>query len=172
MSTGTDTEETFGTLQVYVYSPEQRDALPKNDVDVLNTSSREECSCTIRTKNDKIYVCSSNEDIIHVLAPTESEYPQGLGDQSLMSTVVESFGKSGSDTPGLLFQPRLGAVDDDGTLLIVDEMNNRLQVVDKDSQWTVLDLEPPVLYPLGAVTCGHKLYVVSKGSGNTLTVYA
>ena len=173
MPTGTDTEETFGTLQVYAYSPEHvRDAQPENDADTLNTSSSEECSCTIRAKNDKIYVCSSNEDMIHVLAPTDSEYPQGLGDQSLMSTVAASFGKSGSEAPGELFQPRLGAVDDDGTLLIVDEMNNRLQVVDKDNQWMVLDLQPPVLYPLGAVTCGHKLYVVSKGDGNKLAVYA
>ena len=168
---GPDVEETSGIIHGFIYSPDQRVSCPQQNDDALKMSTGER-SHTIRTREDLIYACSSDEHVIHVLPFKDRIYPQlSLGSGFFESTVVTSYGKFGSKAPGELFQPRLGAVDDDGTLLIADEMNNRLQVVDKDSQWTVLDLEPPVLYPLGAVTSGQKLYVVSKGNGNKLTLY-
>ena len=55
--------------------------------------------------------------------------------------------------------PYLCMVDGDEGMLIADCNNERLQVRERSGQWSVLDLQPPVIRPNGAVVIDNRLYV-------------
>ena len=63
--------------------------------------------------------------------------------------------------PGVLCGSRLCQVDVDGSALVADRNNDRLQVMRADGTWSVVDLDQPVSYPAGAVWCNASLYVAN-----------
>ena len=67
------------------------------------------------------------------------------------------------DAPGVLFGPLLCQVDDEGSALMADWGNQRLQVMRADGAWSVVDLDQAVGGPQGAVWCSPSLYVVNNG---------
>ena len=61
--------------------------------------------------------------------------------------------------PGVLCFPRLCQVDADGSALVADCFNDRLQVMRADGTWSVVELDQAVSLPVGAVWCNESLYV-------------
>ena len=51
--------------------------------------------------------------------------------------------------------------DDDGSVLIADCGNNRLQVMSEQGEFNVLQLKPPVSVPRSAVLFNNQLYLTS-----------
>ena len=62
--------------------------------------------------------------------------------------------------PGVLCGSQICQVDVDGSVLVTDRGNDRLQVMRADGTWSVLDLNQPVSRPTGAAWCNGSLYVV------------
>ena len=52
--------------------------------------------------------------------------------------------------------------DDDGSVLIAEEGNDRLQVMSEQGEFSVLKLQPPVSGPSSAVLFNNQLYVTSR----------
>ena len=55
--------------------------------------------------------------------------------------------------------PYIAASDSEGAVLIADMDNYRLQVLSASRKWSIVQLEPGVLQPYGALIVGGKLYV-------------
>ena len=71
----------------------------------------------------------------------------------------QTHGKFGT-AAGEFHYPYLCSVETDGSMLVADFFNNRLQVFHND-EWRVLPLQPQPFKPNGAVVTQHALYVVT-----------
>ena len=92
---------------------------------------------------------------------------------SLSGELLQTYGARGSRDAGQFDHPYICADDDDGSVLIADWNNDRLQVMSEQGEFSVLQLQPPVSRPLGAVLFNNQLYVVSNpGFGNSIYKYA
>ena len=58
--------------------------------------------------------------------------------------------------------PRLCSIESDGSMLVADLFNDRLQVF-HDGKWSILPLQPQPSRPVGAVVTQHALYVIARG---------
>ena len=116
-------------------------------------------SITLSAKNNRLFCCSLQDAVIHIY--------------SLSGELLQTHGKPGHRAAGRLCSPyicKTGDADDDGSVLIVDLHNNRLQVMNERGKFRVLHLEPPVLQPRSAVLFNNFLYVVSLD--NTIFKYS
>ena len=64
--------------------------------------------------------------------------------------------------------PRMFSMESNGSMLVADQFNDRLQLF-HDDEWRVLQLQPSPTEPMGAVVTEHVLFVVSRG--NKLIMY-
>ena len=60
--------------------------------------------------------------------------------------------------------PSIASSDSDGAVLVADFDNDRLQVLSASRQWSLVQLEPGVDKPYGAIVVGGKLYVTENGN--------
>ena len=103
---------------------------------------------TLSVKNNQIKCCSTSDNMIAVY--------------SLSGELLHTYGKSGKGDAGTFDWAFICADDDDGSVLIADHDNNRLQVMSEQEEFSVLQLQPPVSRPRGAVLFNNKLYVTSE----------
>ena len=75
--------------------------------------------------------------------------------------VLLSCGNLRKGDAGYLYCPYISDDDDDGSVLIADRGNNRLQVLNKQGVFRVLQLEPDVAAPRNAVLFDGHIYVTS-----------
>ena len=102
---------------------------------------------TLSVKNNSMKCSSTREDKIEVY--------------SLSGELLQTHGTWGSDDAGELSCSAICADDEEGSVLIADRDNNRLQVMSEKGEFTVLQLQPPVTEPCSAVVFNDKLYVTS-----------
>ena len=69
-----------------------------------------------------------------------------------------STGCKGSEGPDQFINPHSCATDA-GAVLIADSYNNRLQLLNANGQWCIVQLQPPVKGPCGACLMNDTLYV-------------
>ena len=105
------------------------------------------CLKTLSVMNNQIKCCSSKDNKIAVY--------------SLRGELLQTYGTHGRGDAGLLNYPLICADDDDGSVLIADHDNDRLQVMREQGEFSVLQLQPPVSLPCSAVLINNKLYVTS-----------
>ena len=66
---------------------------------------------------------------------------------------------------GVLHGPRLCQVDAEGSVLVADSYNQRLQVMSADGTWSVVDLDDRTLsFPRTALWMNESLYVANYGT--------
>ena len=94
-----------------------------------------------------------------------------MSELSLSGEALQTFGEKESGAAGKLNSPRLCMVDGDENMLIADRDNKGLQVRERSGQLSVLDLQPPVNRPTGAVIIDNKLYVSSSCGIYKLLLY-
>ncbi len=108
-------------------------------------SSKDYNLITLCISNDSLYVCTDVDDRVDIY--------------SLSGHKQSSFGKEGSGEAGLVNRPFIAASDTGGAALIADCNNRRLHVLSARRQWSIVQLEPAVSNPYGALLVGGKLYV-------------
>lgn len=110
--------------------------------------------------NKSIKCCAAHANQIDVYVPMSD---------SIQHTYM--YGRPGSKVAGELNYPLISDDDDeDGSLLIADSRNNRIQVMTSHGEYTVLKLDPPVTVPRSAVLFNNHLYVMSMNN-DTLVKY-
>ena len=103
---------------------------------------------TMATANGSIYLASNLDDRVLVMSQD--------GDPLMVH------GSEGRGPPGEFLRPYLCDVDSEGSILVADRGNSRLQVFDSNKiEWSEVDLWPPVTSPGDAVLLNNNLYVVS-----------
>ena len=102
---------------------------------------------TLSISNNQLKCCSFGDDIIKVY--------------SLSGELLQSYGTRGRGDAGQLNGPFICGDDDDGSVLITDQGNSRLQVMSEQGEFSVLQLQPPVSQPRDAMLFNDKLYVTS-----------
>ena len=80
---------------------------------------------------------------------------------SLNGELLQTYGTQGRGDAGQFDHPYISADDDDGSVLIVDQGNNRLQVMSEQGEFSVVQLQPTVSQPRSAVLFNNNLYVKS-----------
>ena len=101
---------------------------------------------TLSVKNNQIKCCSTHDNKIAVY--------------SLSSELLQTYGTSGRNGgAGQLNFPFICADDDDGSVLIADRYNDRLQVMSEQGEFSVLQLQPPVTLLTRAMLFNNQLYV-------------
>ena len=103
---------------------------------------------TLSVQNNQVKCCSRDEHKIAVY--------------SLTGQLLQTHGSYGSGDAGQFKYPYTCGDDDDGSMLIADYNNDRLQVMSKQGEFSVLQLQPPVSRPRGAVLFNNNLYVTSQ----------
>ena len=109
------------------------------------------CSCvksynhTLRVTSCSITLACPGNDRIYVLDIS--------GEQQ------QTHGKKGMAVGEFSF-PRLCSAESDGSMLVADHNNNRLQVF-HDGEWCVQQLQPQPFEPMDAVVTPHAIYVVT-----------
>ena len=78
---------------------------------------------------------------------------------SLSGELLQTYGTRGRGDAGQLNWPFIS--DDDGSVLIADRKNDRLQVMSEQGEFSVLQLQPPVSGRCSAVLFNNQLYVTS-----------
>ena len=104
-------------------------------------------SLTLSISNNQLKCCSRGDDIIKVY--------------SLSGELLQTHGTCGSGDAGHLYYPCISDDDDDGSVLIADCGNHRLQVMSEQGEFSLLQLPPPELRPCSAVLFNNQLYVTS-----------
>ena len=107
----------------------------------------------LSVKNSKIKCCSNDDHKIAVY--------------SLTAEFLLAYGTRGRGDAGQLYNPYILDDDDDGSVLIADRNNHRLQVMSEQWKFNVIQLQPPVSRPDGAVLINNKLYVTSDDNKKT-----
>ena len=90
-----------------------------------------------------------------------SEGNGGIKVYSLSGKLLQTHGTCGSGDAGHLYYPCISDDDDDGSVLIADCGNHRLQVMSEQGEFSLLQLPPPELRPGSAVLFNNQLYVTS-----------
>ena len=98
--------------------------------------------------NNQLKCCSAEDDTIKVY--------------SLSGELLQTYGTHGRGDAGQLNLPYISDDDDDGSVLIADQFNDRLQVMSEQGEFSVLQLQPPVSCPRSAVQLNNQLYVTSE----------
>ena len=111
----------------------------------------------LSVQNNQLKCCSSGEKKIAVY--------------SLTGQLLQTHGSKGSGDAGQFDGPYICDDDDDGSVLIADWGNNRLQGMSEQGDFSVLQLKPPVSRPRGAVLFNNNLYVTS-ASNKTVYKYS
>ena len=83
-------------------------------------------SITLSVRNNQIVVCSAAKNRIAVY--------------SMNGELEFSFGKKGQSSPGHLNDPIVCNDDDDGSVVIADRYNNRLQVMNQQGVFSTCSL--------------------------------
>ena len=102
---------------------------------------------TLIISNIQLKCCSHGDDTIKVY--------------SLSGELLQTYDAHGNGDAGQLDGPYISDDDDDGSVLIADCGNNRLQVMSEQGEFSVLQLQPPVPQPRSAVLFNNNLYVTS-----------
>ena len=102
---------------------------------------------TLIISNIQLKCCSHGDDTIKVY--------------SLSGELLQTYDAHGNGDAGQLDGPYISDDDDDGSVLIADCGNNRLQVMSEQGEFSVLRLKPPVREPRSAVLWNNQLYVLS-----------
>ena len=66
--------------------------------------------------------------------------------------------------PGVLDNPCLCQVDDDGSALVAEKFENILKVMRADGTWSVVQIHQALSRPKGAVWCNASLYIANNGN--------
>ena len=109
--------------------------------------STEKNFLTLSISNNQLKCCSAEDGVIKVY--------------SLSGELLQTCGTRGRGDAGQLYWPFVSDDDDDGSVLIADYGNDRLQVMSEQGEFSVLQLQPPVSRPCGAVLFKNNLYVAS-----------
>ena len=112
---------------------------------------------TLSISNNQLKCCSTVDGSIKVY--------------SLSGELLQTYGTRGHDDAGQLACPYISDDYDDGSVLIANWSNNRLQVMSEQGEFSVLQLQPPVSCPRSAVQLNNQLYVTS-GTGNIICKYS
>ena len=119
---------------------------------------------TLNATDDRILLCCCDKDKLHVLSHS-GELLQTHGRSRREATDDDIIGQTESGKPvyrpGVFYGPLLCQVDAEGSALVADCGNNRLQVMRADGTWSVVELGQAMSYPRGAVWCNASLYVVN-----------
>ena len=102
---------------------------------------------TLSVSKNQLKCCSFGSGIIKVY--------------SLSGELLQTYGTHGRGDAGQLNLPYISDDDDDGSVLIADCSDNILQVMSEQGEFSVLQLQPPVLDPRSAVLFNNHLYVTS-----------
>ena len=98
--------------------------------------------------NNTITQCNSNSCMIDV--------------SDMSGQQLYSYGRWGTKNAGNLQCPKICQEDGEGTLLIADSKNHRLQLLDKcRAKWSIINLEPQLSCPRKAAYVDVALYVES-----------
>ena len=120
---------------------------------------------TLQVFDDRILLCCRAKHNLQVLSHS-GELLQTHGHSRIEATEDNIIGQTASGEPvygpGVLYGPRLCLVDGEGSALVADLRNHRIQVMRADGTWSVVKLDQPVTYPEGAIWCNASLYVVGK----------
>ena len=100
---------------------------------------------TLIISNNQLKCCSQNDYAIKVY--------------SLSGELLQTHGRRGTEHAGCLSYPYISDDDDDGSVLIADQRNHRLQVMSEQGEFSVLQLKPVVSGPRSAVLFNNQLYV-------------
>ena len=140
----------IGNNQTRVFQLNRSDSLPgwceQRSVD--HDFGTEKNFLTLSISNNQLNCCSAENAIIKVY--------------SLNGELLQTYGAQGRGDACQLYCPFISDDDDDGSVLIADYGNNRLQVMSKQGQFSVLQLQPPVSRPRSAVLFKNHLYVTSE----------
>ena len=77
--------------------------------------------------------------------------------------MLQAYGRRLDHNAGGLSYPYISDDDDDDSVLIADQLNQRLQVMSEQGEFSVLQLKPPVSQPRSAVLFNNHLYVARPG---------
>ena len=105
---------------------------------------------TLRVRKDQIMVCSAAKNRIAVY--------------SMNGELECTYGKKGYSSSGHVYDPIICNDDDDGSVLIADRYNNRLQVMSPCRVFSIVMLEPSVQWPVGAALYENSLFVTSSAA--------
>ena len=109
----------------------------------------------LSVQNNQLKCCSIGEDKISVY--------------SLTGQLLQAHGSRESDDAGKFCCPYICGDDIDGSVLIADWGNDRLQMMSEQGGFSVLQLQPPVSQPRSAVLFNNNLYVVSEDKKTVYT---
>ena len=122
---------------------------------------------TLHISDDRILLCCWRKDKLQVLSHS-GELLQNHGRSRREATEDDITGKTATGEPvygpGVLWNPCLCQVDDEGSVLVADCWNDRLQVMRADGTWSVVEIDQAVNRPNGAVWCNGSLYVAYDGN--------
>ena len=113
---------------------------------------------TLSISNNQLKCCSYINDIIKVY--------------SLSGELLQTHGTPGRDDGGQLSGSYISNDDDDGSVLIADWGNDRLQVMSEQGEFSVLQLQPPVSEPRSAVLFNNQLYITSTSGHHRIYKYS
>ena len=120
---------------------------------------------TLHVSDDRILLCCREKDKLHVLShsgellQTHGRYWEEATDDDIVGQTASGEPVYG---PVVRWGPRLCQVDDDGSALVADYVHDRLQVMEADGTWSVIELDQVVRHPKTAVWCNASLYVASE----------
>ena len=112
---------------------------------------------TLSISNNQLKCCSARDGSIIVYW--------------LSGELLQTYGTSGRGDAGQLACPVISNDDDDGSVLIADRDNNRLQVMSEQGEFSVLQLQPSVSQPRSAVMWKNCLYVASSPLTGAHSIY-
>ena len=112
---------------------------------------------SVSISNNQLKCCSAGDGIIKVY--------------SLSGELLQTYGARGRGDAGQLNGPFICGDDDDGSVLIADLSNDRLQVMSEQGEFSVLQLQPPVSRPRSAVLFNNQLYVASSPAIGNSNLY-
>ena len=100
---------------------------------------------TLSISNNQLKYCSAESDSIKVY--------------SLSGKLLKTYGSRGFGNAGNFGCAYISDDDDDGSVLIVDQRNDDLQVMSEQGEFSFLQLEPPVSARRRAVLFSNQLYM-------------
>ena len=103
---------------------------------------------TLSISDTTITICSQCEHKLYIM--------------NVRGEVIHTYGTHGSRDAGELDDPVLCQEDEDGAMLLAEFWNNRLQILDEQRKWSIVNMQPEVKTPMSAIYVNHVIYVVSK----------
>ena len=147
----------YEPARLIVYDIINNKSLQKSHSIPLEDFVKADAFVTLAASSDALFACVSQDHKVFVFSKS--------------GELLRELGERGSGLAGKLNTPFLCTLDQNKSMLIADCSNSRLQVCEQGGQWTVLDVQPPLYEPTGAVLINSQLCVSSIGYGNTLSLY-